>query len=274
MSAQIIVSDEGDTRRYFWMMPNIVDDLGLSVYAFRLYSHLKRVAGDSGECWQSVETLAEMCKIGSASVVRARKELETAKLIVTRRTANPHGGRPFITIKITDIWLCNFTKYASSKSTSPQEVATSTGELATSPQEVKNNPLKNNSVILTPTIEQQFGSERKPQTPRRPRTVDEIKASVRAAIERGSSRANEISEAVSREFSINPAWNTRRWRSVLEFLISRPEGETVEAFATWWRRDNWKGKKGQPPVAEEIVEQWPQAFQKKPATQEVFSEVW
>ena len=34
-------------------VPNMVDDMGLSVFAVRLYLRLKRVAGDSGRCYYS-----------------------------------------------------------------------------------------------------------------------------------------------------------------------------------------------------------------------------
>ncbi|GAF99333.1 unnamed protein product, partial [marine sediment metagenome] len=44
-----------EDRAYFTMMPNIIDDMGLDPYAFRLYVHLRRVAGENGACWQSTD---------------------------------------------------------------------------------------------------------------------------------------------------------------------------------------------------------------------------
>jgi hypothetical protein len=57
------IVEEVTYRRYFTIIPNMVDDLGLSPYAYRLYGHFRRVAGEAGECWQSTATLAETCKM-------------------------------------------------------------------------------------------------------------------------------------------------------------------------------------------------------------------
>jgi len=133
------VRDEGDLRKYYTTIPNIIDDMDLSVYAYRLYGHLKRVAGDAGQCWQSTETLAKACGMGWATVSRAKTELVGKELIIIEQVKNPQGGKDFHNITITDVWEKNTIKYA----TSTQEGATSHQEITTSHQEIKNNPIKN-----------------------------------------------------------------------------------------------------------------------------------
>ena len=133
------VRDEGDLRKYYTTIPNIIDDMDLSVYAYRLYGHLKRVAGDVGQCWQSTETLAKACGMGWATVSRAKTELVGKELIIIEQVKNPQGGKDFHNITITDVWEKNTIKYA----TSTQEGATSHQEITTSHQEIKNNPIKN-----------------------------------------------------------------------------------------------------------------------------------
>ena len=133
------VRDEGDSRKYYTTIPNIIDDMDLSVYAYRLYGHLKRVAGDKGQCWQSTETLAKACGMGWATVSRAKTELVSKELIIIEQVKNPQGGKDFHNITITDVWENNTIKYA----TSTQEGATSHQEITTSHQEIKNNPIKN-----------------------------------------------------------------------------------------------------------------------------------
>ena len=133
------VRDEGDSRKYYTTIPNIIDDMDLSVYAYRLYGHLKRVAGDGGKCWQSTETLAKACGMGWATVSRAKTELVGKELIIIEQVKNPQGGKDFHNITITDVWEKNTIKYA----TSTQEGATSHQEITTSHQEIKNNPIKN-----------------------------------------------------------------------------------------------------------------------------------
>jgi DNA-binding MarR family transcriptional regulator len=134
-----LITEEASERRYYTMIPNMIDDMGLSPFAYRLYGHFRRVAGEAGGCWQSVTTLAAICQMSRGMVSRCRQELEEAGLINVTRTDNPHGGRDYITVTVKDIWLLNTMKYASS----PHEHASSQDELASSPGGLKNNNIKN-----------------------------------------------------------------------------------------------------------------------------------
>ena len=128
------IKDEGDLRKYYCQIPNMIDDMNLTPYAFRLYVHLKRVAAEDGTCWQSTTTLATSCKMSMGSISTAKNELVEAKLIIVQEVKKPGGGRKAHHITIIDKWRENMEKYAT---TSPHE-------LATSPHEIKNNPIKNN----------------------------------------------------------------------------------------------------------------------------------
>jgi hypothetical protein len=97
-------------RHYRIELPNMIDDLGLSVYAFRLYVHLKRVAEDEGSCWQSARTLAEACNMSAGKVSEAKDELEQ-KHLITRHPKIQRGGIGD-DITIVDIWPQNFARYA------------------------------------------------------------------------------------------------------------------------------------------------------------------
>jgi hypothetical protein len=149
------IADRGDLRKYRTEIPNIVDDLDLSVYAFRLYVHLKRVAGDSGKCWQSTDTLAKSCKISNGMISKAKDELVEKRLIEITEEKLQRGGRAAHHITIVDIWLENFVKYsgrqqeeASSYSelpSSPHELPSSQSEQASSQGEIKKEPLLTNN---------------------------------------------------------------------------------------------------------------------------------
>jgi hypothetical protein len=60
-----------DQRRFFFQVPNLVDDLDLSAAAFRLYCHIRRVTGEDGRCWESTRTLAARCRLSRDVVQRA-----------------------------------------------------------------------------------------------------------------------------------------------------------------------------------------------------------
>lgn len=133
------IIDSGDMRKYRTEIPNSIDDAGLSVYAFRLYAHLKRVAGDSGKCWQSTATLAESCNMSGGMISKAKKELQAAHLIDIEQVENKRGGRMFHNITVVDIWMENFIRYSAS---SQHELASSSHEQTSSQGELKNKPLR------------------------------------------------------------------------------------------------------------------------------------
>lgn len=103
--------DESDLRKYRTELPNLVDDIGLSIYAYRLYGHFKRVCGaNGGKCTQGTKKLAEHCKISYGKITEAKRELAAAKLIRIRRSDMKSGDPDIVTI--LDVWRENFERYA------------------------------------------------------------------------------------------------------------------------------------------------------------------
>ncbi|HMD89445.1 MAG TPA: helix-turn-helix domain-containing protein [Anaerolineaceae bacterium] len=145
---QYQIKDEGDLRKYFTQIPNMVDDANLSMIAFRLYVHLKRVAGDSGTCYQSTPTLSLACKMSMGAVSKAKIELTKAGLITI--VIKKDNLKSYHEITISDIWTPNIQKYASlspdEHSLSPDEIPLSRSEKPLSPGETKNNNTKKNHI--------------------------------------------------------------------------------------------------------------------------------
>ena len=147
MTENLII--DASERKYFTMLPNLIDDLGLSVYAFRLYCHIKRVTGEDGKCWQSTETLVKACRMSVHSVVDAKRELKDAKLITVKLVKRPGGGRDFHVVTIRDVWELNLKHCAGLKNNqvdaTTEQVPTgnaqdSTGNLQVPDVQGKNNP--------------------------------------------------------------------------------------------------------------------------------------
>jgi len=77
-----------------------VDDLGLSVEAFRVYGHLARRAGNNNDAWPSYQSIGDTCFSGSLKpesrrrkAMRAVKELTSRGIIaVTRRRLSGRKG--------------------------------------------------------------------------------------------------------------------------------------------------------------------------------------
>jgi hypothetical protein len=101
--------DAGDLRRYRTEIPNIIDESDLSVFAFRLYAHLKRVAGDSGACWKSTKTLAAACKMSTGQIVKAKNELEEFGFIKIK--SGNKAVHESDTITIVDLWPENMQRF-------------------------------------------------------------------------------------------------------------------------------------------------------------------
>jgi hypothetical protein len=137
-NTQYQVTDKSKDRSYFTIIPNLIEDFShITPYEFRLYVHLKRVAGDEGRCWQSTKTLATACGMSVGSVVKARKGLYGLGLIDISVSENKHGGNDYFEVEIVDVWEKNFA-------------ARSLHELASSPGEPINISINNNPIVKTP----------------------------------------------------------------------------------------------------------------------------
>jgi len=104
------VTDEGASHKYFWQTPNIIDDLDLDPYAFRLYCHYKRKAGERGTYKAGMRQIGKLCKMSAMTVSNARQDLVTRGLITVTSGSKAQGIPD--TVKIVDIWPDNMARYA------------------------------------------------------------------------------------------------------------------------------------------------------------------
>lgn len=75
---------------------SLLDDSGISVYAFRVYCHIARRANRSGSAFPGMESIARVCKISESSAKRAVKELEERGLLEVRRSAGGSQSNTYI----------------------------------------------------------------------------------------------------------------------------------------------------------------------------------
>jgi hypothetical protein len=95
---------------FFTMVPHLIDDSDLSTHAIRLYLHLKRVAGETGQCWQTQDTLAKHCGFTPRTIVKAKEDLVKAGLI--ERLIEVHQGKSQHVIRLLNIWPQNHAQYS------------------------------------------------------------------------------------------------------------------------------------------------------------------
>ena len=139
------IREQTPDRRYFTILPNLLDDMGLSPHAIRLYLRLKRRAGEDGICFENTENMAEGCNMSPATISRTKAELEIAGLITIKKRKSPHGHFPGHVITIIDIWKSNIEFYDNKSPVSVGNRTYSPG--STRPVSVvtyKKNPIKKN----------------------------------------------------------------------------------------------------------------------------------
>lgn len=132
---------------HFCQIPNIVDDMHLSPHTYRLYGHLRRVAGENGKCWQNTETLADACNMSMGQVSKSKAELETSNPPLIRITSKRKtDGGIYHEIYIIDIWAFNHDFYQKEPLHTVKGLTPSPGERTPSHSETKKNSIKNNSI--------------------------------------------------------------------------------------------------------------------------------
>jgi hypothetical protein len=139
------IQEQTPDRRYFTAIPNLLDEMGLTPYAVRLYLRLKRRAGDKGQCWENTKHLAEGCNMSKSQVSRSKAELEIAGLITIKKRSLAHGHFPGHIITIVNIWKDNVDYYDNKQPVSTRD--TSYPPDGTRPVPVvghKKNPFKKN----------------------------------------------------------------------------------------------------------------------------------
>jgi hypothetical protein len=120
----IVAQLEQPERKYWVQLPNLIDDMNLDPFAFRLYVHIKRRAGDNGACWESTRNLAKCCNMSAGRVSKAKQVLVDNGLITIGERA-VRGGKVHL-ITVIDIWPQNMATYASDKR-SPDEQSKRSG---------------------------------------------------------------------------------------------------------------------------------------------------
>jgi len=228
---QTEITDEAPIS-HFAMIPNLVDDMGLSPHAYRLYGHFKRVTGETGKCWQGTAKLAKTCNMSAGTVTNAKKELQEAGLIRIVVIAGEHGEYDRHEIKLVNIWKKN----AEAVNRSSHERTLSPSERERSPHETKNNPIKNNPVILEEeedvTPKQPTQPEPTP-TPERPNIYRQYEASLGIMITPAISEVLKDAETtwpaewLAEAFRLAAANNGRSW-------------SYVKAILEGWKRNGFK----------------------------------
>jgi len=264
-SHEFEIRDEATPRDYYSQIPNIVDLMGLSPHAYRLYGHLRKVAGESGKCWQSTRTLALACNMSGGMISKSKQELEQVYPPLIRIESKSFDRGAYHEIAITDIWLINHAFFVGESVTIKRTDGIafhnmnewrSQYEQDRSQYETKNNPVKKNPTPADFELEVQTPAEHNP---------DEIKltkAQIRAArpAKKGdmvdaylrfgndaiyAARLEELTARIKRGLGGRDV-ASEAGRQFVKFVDEREQkrGQMWERFTQWMRESAGVDKEG------------------------------
>lgn len=260
------IRDEAIPRDFYTQIPNLVDVMELSPFTYRLYGHLRKVAGESGKCWQSTKTLSQSCDMSMGQVSKSKEELENVYPPLIRIESKKFDRGMYHEIAITDIWQMNHDFWNGSvliiKTAKGQAFHTvnewrSYSENLRSPGETKNNPI-----------------EEKPKDSHLPKENEingiDWKIAHGKKVTKEDLRSNKDDEVenllsqLDREFHTSFA-RTPKSQSVARFILGQiKKGESLDRFMAWAKRDDFNASRlyeyaEQP---DKIRTRWAQAFHK------------
>lgn len=105
--------EEKPLHHYRTEIPNCVLKAKLDPYTFRIYCHIKMIAGDSGNCWQSIATIAKECDISECQVRRCISKLCEVNeflecpLLIKIERKRKDGNNETNVYRIVDVWKLN-----------------------------------------------------------------------------------------------------------------------------------------------------------------------
>ena len=111
-------------HHYRTEIPNIVFELGLDIYSFQLYIHLKKIAGDYGYSSRSVSSLSKYCNMSDSKIKESMKILQCTfdkignSLITVVARFKEDGSPNSNIVTINPIWRNNGDYFRSKKKSS------------------------------------------------------------------------------------------------------------------------------------------------------------
>ncbi len=120
------LKDESGDKKHFTQIPNMIVNHS-TAYEQSLYLIIKRLAGEHGHCFASLNTLSKKMGVHKTTVSRTIKKLLKREWIKETEKTKVIGGsvRTFI---IVDLWRLNFLNYESGAKMTTQKSGTNSNE--------------------------------------------------------------------------------------------------------------------------------------------------
>jgi Helix-turn-helix domain len=122
------IQDASGDRKYFTIIPNYILNHS-TIYDREVYIQMKRITGEDGVCWTSVNTLAKQCGISENRLRKSIKYLLEHNWIVLsgKKLVGTKGGKQEVNeYKVADLWKLNI-EYYEAKGGAPEVVPLAKG---------------------------------------------------------------------------------------------------------------------------------------------------
>ena len=103
------IEDESGDRKYFTQIPNMIVNHS-TAYEQSLYLTIKRLAGENGRCFASLNFLSKKMGVHKNTVSNTIEKLLKRKWIKEMNPLEVNGGK-VRTFKIIDLWQINIKEY-------------------------------------------------------------------------------------------------------------------------------------------------------------------
>jgi len=119
MGKEYIIKDESGDKKYFTQIPNMIVNHS-TAYEQSLYLVMKRLAGEHGSCFASLNWLSKKMGVDKKTVTKTIKKLLKRKWIKEVGGKKVLGGtvRQFV---IIDLWKINIKEYESGSEVTTSE---------------------------------------------------------------------------------------------------------------------------------------------------------
>jgi len=263
------IKDRSNDRIYRIETPQIVWSICADIYEFMLWTVIKMIAGEAGECYLSTDDLAAAAMMSTGKASQCRKSLIKKGLIEGEIRKDPGYPQPVWHLMIPDLWPRNVSWRQKHNSlldrivakreqrqslhqmkASSDEEGPPPGEEGPSPGETKKEPERSNQ-------------KGKPN--------NTIKETSPSPSPRQASQA--MFSALAQTCQIDLTLMTSEQRGQLNQSEKRLRKagilpEDLQGFGQWWFANDWRGKKGQPPTPAQVRSEWGKftAWKKKAQT--------
>lgn len=251
-------------RPYRTELPNLIDDLDLSVYAFRLYVHIKRVSGaNGGSCYQGTRALAEHCHMSVGQISKAKQELLDKGLVT--KTQRPVSGGLVDDLTPVDMWDQNYERYGvHTVNTTVQEANTLEPETGKGVHTVNEGVhVVNTGVHTVNERKNQLRKNNKEERDiahARKRAAHSPKDDPTPAIVRST-----LADVCGLDLTVCSKEQIIQVNTVAKRLFDTGAkqgktaddiADTIRYVASYFSRADWRGKKGDRPTPKALVDIW------------------